>query len=43
MIYVEIEKIVLWYEENINLKLAKSIFCFLKKIGMVDNDIELDF
>ena len=43
MIYVEIEKMVLWYLENINFKFVRYVMSLLRKNGVVDDDIELDF
>jgi hypothetical protein len=43
MIYIEIEKIVLWYLENINFKFVRYVMSLLKKKGIIDGDIELDF
>lgn len=37
------EKIILWYEENVNYRLTKSFLEFLVKIGIVKEDIDLDF
>lgn len=40
---MSIDKIVLWYEENVNYKLTKSFLKFLISIGIVKEDIDLDF
>lgn len=38
-----IENVVLWYEENVNYKLTVSFLKFMIKIGIINNDIDLDF
>ena len=40
---MSIDKIILWYEENVNYKLTKTFLDFLIKIGIVKEDIDLDF
>ncbi len=40
---MSIENIILWYEKNVNCKLTKTFLDFLIKIGIVNEDIDLDF
>ena len=40
---MSIDKIILWYEENVNYKLTKTFLDFLIKIGIVKEDVDLDF
>ena len=40
---MSIENIILWYEKNVNYKLTKTFLDFLIKIGIVNEDIDLDF
>ena len=40
---MSIEKVVSWYNENVNYKITKSFLNFLINIGLVKEDIDLDF
>lgn len=40
---MSVENIVLWYEQNVNYRLTKAFINFLIKIGIVKDDIDLDF